>query len=361
MSSDLLPIHLQTRILRRILFRYSIVMKKTLNLILTLIVCASTHAQDPHFSQFFASPLTLNPAYTGKFDGTFRLAANYRDQWPTINNAFRTATASLDFPVLAKHLPEFDTWGVGILMLNDQSGNKILNNNFLALSTAYHKALDENGFHTLTLGFQGTFAAKRLDVSRAYFEDQLTALGFTGLTQEVFSNQQVAVNYFDLNTGLMYTGSTNGYNSFYFGASLYHLNRPKESFKGGLFTLNPRLTIHGGGYFPVGPNTTFHTSFIYQRQGGATETVLGGAMAFDLNADETNPVNLYTGLWYRFHDALIPYLGLEYGGFRFGFSYDMNNSALNTATNSRGGSEISIIYVRRPGDPGTKKLACPKF
>jgi type IX secretion system PorP/SprF family membrane protein len=336
-------------------------MKRILIATLGLMFCVSTHAQDPHFSQFFASPLTLNPAYTGKFDGTFRLAANYRNQWPTINNAFRTATASLDFPVLAKRLPEFDTWGVGILMLNDQSGNKILNNNYVSVSTAYHKGLDENGFHTLTIGFQGTFAAKRLDVSRADFEDELTALGFTGVTSEVFNNPNVAINYFDLNAGLMYSGTTNGYNNFYFGASLYHLNRPKESFTGGNFTLNPRMTLHGGGYFPVGANKTFHSSFIYQRQGGASETVLGGAMAFDVNGDETNPINLYTGLWYRLKDAFIPYLGLEYGGFRFGFSYDLNNSSLNTATNTRGGAEISLIYINKPSDPGKKKLACPKF
>ena len=83
-------------------------------------------AQDPHFSQFYASPMTLNPALTGKIDGNFRLAANYRNQWPTINNAFTTATASFDMPILAGRLPEFDTWGIGIIGLTDQSGNKIL-------------------------------------------------------------------------------------------------------------------------------------------------------------------------------------------------------------------------------------------
>ncbi|MFZ9207484.1 MAG: type IX secretion system membrane protein PorP/SprF, partial [Sediminibacterium sp.] len=53
-------------------------------------------AQDPHFSQFFASPLTINPALTGKFDGKYRITSNHRNQWPTINNAFITTTASFD-------------------------------------------------------------------------------------------------------------------------------------------------------------------------------------------------------------------------------------------------------------------------
>ena len=55
-----------------------------------------SRAQDPAFSQFFASPLTLNPALTGKFNGTLRVAGNYRNQWPQINNAFVTSTISVD-------------------------------------------------------------------------------------------------------------------------------------------------------------------------------------------------------------------------------------------------------------------------
>src|SRR5215213_6221041 len=83
-------------------------------------------AQDPNFSQFFASPLTLNPALTGKFDGDFRLAANYRNQWPTINNAFTTYTVSADASILKNRISEIDQFGVGIMGFRDQSGNGIL-------------------------------------------------------------------------------------------------------------------------------------------------------------------------------------------------------------------------------------------
>ncbi|MES1226414.1 MAG: type IX secretion system membrane protein PorP/SprF, partial [Bacteroidota bacterium] len=51
---------------------------------LCLLLGTAALAQDPNFSQFFASPLTLNPALTGKFDGVYRVAGNYRNQWPTI-------------------------------------------------------------------------------------------------------------------------------------------------------------------------------------------------------------------------------------------------------------------------------------
>jgi type IX secretion system PorP/SprF family membrane protein len=336
-------------------------MKKILLSLLSALSFFLLKAQDPHFSQFYSSPLTLNPALTGKFDGTFRLAANYRNQWPTINNAFTTATASLDFAVLGNKLPEFDTWGVGVIGLSDQSGNKILRNNYVGISTAYSKGLDEDGFHQLSVGFQGVYASKRLDVAMADFEDELTALGFTGVTSEIFTNQQVNVNYFDVNAGVLYTGSTDGYNNYYLGLSLYHINRPKETFVGGNFYVQQRLTIQGGGYAPIGSNKTFHGSFIHQRQAGSTETVFGGAVSMNLNGEVETPTEIYAGLWYRWNDAVIPYLGLEVANFRFGFSYDVNSSSLRTASNGRGGTEISVIYINKPGDPNLKKTNCPKF
>lgn len=338
-------------------------MKKIMLLLWWSVCSLFVQAQDPHFSQFYASPLTLNPALTGRFDGTLRFAGNFKNQWLTINNAFTTGTASLDFPILTNSLPEYDTWGVGILGLNDESGNKILRNNYIGLSTAYSKSLDENGFHQLAIGFQGMMASKRLDLSLADFEDELTPFGFTGITTETFGNQQVAINYFDLNAGVMYSGSTNGYNSFYVGVSVYHLNRAKESFNGGQFFLTPRVTIHGGGYTPIGTGerTMLHASFIHQRQAGANETLIGSALSYMVIKDEFRPTTVYAGLWYRKNDAAIPYVGLEVQNFRFGLTYDLNSSSLRTASLGRGGSELSIVYTFKPLDPFIRKNNCPKF
>src|SRR5215218_9092348 len=148
-------------------------MRKLLGAFVFCLLTVASLAQDPNFSQFFASPLTLNPAFTGKFNGTFRVAGNYRNQWPTINNAFTTYTVSVDGGILKNRIPEFDQFGVGVLAFKDQSGNGVLQNTFLGLSTAYHKALDENGSHQIGLGFQGTYVSKRLDVLKVKFEDQL--------------------------------------------------------------------------------------------------------------------------------------------------------------------------------------------
>jgi Bacteroidetes-specific putative membrane protein len=329
---------------------------------LAFIVCSlsfAVGAQDPHFSQFFSSPLTLNPALTGKFDGTLRVAGNYRNQWPTFNNVYTTSTLSLDFSILNKIIPENDTWGVGFMALTDKAGGDILKTTFVGISTAYHKALNEDGFSQIGLGFQAMYGQKRLDYTKLYYEDMLTPFGFTGVTQETYNNKDLDVNYFDVNAGLIYTVSTSDKNNFYLGASMYHINRPKESFKGGNWNISARTTISAGGYFPVSESLTLHTSGIFQTQGKATETTFGGALSSSLNNDENNPTNVYAGLWMRVKDAIIPYLGLEFGGMRIGATYDINVSSLKGGSQSRGGMEISLIYIKKPVDG--KNVPCPKF
>ena len=316
-------------------------------------------AQDPHFSQFFSSPLTLNPALTGKFDGTLRVSGNYRNQWPAFNNVYTTSTLSVDFHLLKNKLPDYDTWGLGILALKDQAGGNVLTNNYLGISSSYHKALDENGFQQIGVGFQGTYGQKRLDITKLNYEDMLTPFGFTGVTQEVYQNDNLNIKYLDLNAGLLYTSSTNDQNNFYIGASMYHINRPRESFKGGSWNVSPRTTISAGGYFPLSDIITLHTSGIYQVQNKASETVIGGALAATLDAESENPSNVYIGSWYRFKDAIIPYIGLEFAGIRIGATYDINTSSLKSASQSRGGMEISLIYIKRPS--GYKGIPCPKF
>ncbi|RYY56745.1 MAG: type IX secretion system membrane protein PorP/SprF [Chitinophagaceae bacterium] len=337
-------------------------MKKILStLTFCVAIAGSASAQDPNFSQFFASPLTLNPAQTGKFDGEFRVAGNYRNQWPTISNAYTTSTVSIDMGILKNRIPQNDQFGVGLLAFNDRAGDGALTNTYFGLSTAYHKSLDENGYHSIGAGFQGTFVSKRLNTSNLKFQDQLTPFGFTNVSLDPYSNRQFSINYFDLNAGFMYNGTTNGYNSFYLGASMYHINRPKENFDGGDFILSARTTIQAGAKLPVGTYNALHLSANHSMQAKAKNTMLGGAFSLNVNNDEENPTNVYIGTWYRFNDALIPYMGLEFGEWHLGATYDVNTSSLKAASASRGGIELSLIYIRKHSDPSMKRLNCPKF
>jgi type IX secretion system PorP/SprF family membrane protein len=340
-------------------------MRKLIIVIVTCALLKRAAAQDPNFSQFFVSPLTLNPALTGKFNGDFRIAGNYRDQWPTISKAFVTSTVSVDAPIMRNTISEPDTWGVGVLAMTDKTANGILSTNLVALTTAYHKGIDEDGLNQIGIGFQATYNTKRLDGTKLNFEDELDQYGgWTNPSGEVADNRMINLSYFDVSAGALFNGSTDGYNNYYLGISGYHLNKPKESFTGDVFyTLNPRLTVHGGGTIPLAGNTRFlYLSSLFTRQGGATNIVAGGAAGFTVNQDEENPTNFYAGVWTRFNnvnDALIPYMGLEFGSFRLGASYDINISSLKSASQSRGGIEISLIYIKRPA--GSKGIPCPRF
>jgi type IX secretion system PorP/SprF family membrane protein len=153
--------------------------------------------------------------------------------------------------------------------------------------------------------------------------------------------------------------STDASNNFYAGASMYHINRPSQSFMGANWNIATRTTISAGGYFPVSDILTLHTSGIYQYQNKASETVVGGALAAVIDKASQQPSNVYGGLWYRLNDAIIPYIGLEFSGMRIGATYDINVSSLRAGSQSRGGMEISIIYIKKPA--GFKGIPCPKF
>lgn len=333
-------------------------MRKFLFALLITCFSVSAYAQDPHFSQFFASPLTLNPAFTGKFDGQWRLALNHRDQWPSIPKAYVTTAASIDFGIMKDKIPEGDIFGIGISGLSDASADNQLKLNYGSLSLSYHKALDENGYNTIGAGFQGTYSSLTLDDTKLTFEDMLRQNGFTGARTDFLTNG-ANQNYIDMNAGILFSGSTDGSNNYYAGVSAYHINRPKVGFKDQFYLLAQRLTFHGGGSVPLSDVLSLNASVIHQRQSKASETTLGGALSYNLNGDEVNPSSIFVGSWLRLNDAVIPYIGLEIGGLRIGASYDVNVSSLKTATLSRGGSEFSLIYIKRKSE--VKGIPCPRF
>jgi len=334
-------------------------MKKIIAPLLLLILSGCLYAQDPHFSQFFSSPLTVNPAFTGKFDGALRVNGNYRNQWPTINNAFITSTGSVDFHVGKDAIPTNDTWGIGATFLTDKSAGGAVNMNYFSLSTAYHKGLDENGFTQLSGGVQLTY-------SNTYINTSGLSLGFNTDGSPILYNQaytginNLSSNYIDLNAGLLYSTSTNDRNNFYGGVSVYHINQPTQKLSSSeSHPINTRTTIQAGTYFGVSPNTTLHLSGIETMQAGASETVLGGAFQFIAHQEDNKSTSLYVGSWLRLNDAIIPYVGLEFNDVRFGLTYDVTTSTLKTASENKGGIELSAVYIYRPSTD--KPINCPKF
>src|ERR1051325_8850459 len=151
-------------------------MKKAGLLIAMLLVVGAVFSQDIHFSQFYASPLTLNPALTGRMNGDYRLAAIYRGQFKSFTsdpsfNLYATPAASFDMPfVFGKKRNQ--AVGVGILFVNDITNNKRLNTIHAQASVAYIKVLDKNFHHQLSIGLQGGIQQATVKSTDLKFENQ---------------------------------------------------------------------------------------------------------------------------------------------------------------------------------------------
>ena len=124
--------------------------------------------QDPHFSQFYASPLTLNPALTGLFAGEGRISSTYRNQWQSISNPFTTGTVAFDTRALRRVFKEQNVFGLGGMALYDQSNNGGLRSRYLAFTAGYNQQLDKYGHHRLGIGFQVDFRNKNVTSSDIY-------------------------------------------------------------------------------------------------------------------------------------------------------------------------------------------------
>jgi type IX secretion system PorP/SprF family membrane protein len=335
-----------------------------------VLLSGSVKAQDVHFTQYFTSPLTLNPALTGLVPDDMRLSANYRSQWGSVSaNPYVTGTVSFDIATLKGKLPEGDALGLGLLGLYDKSGSGGLKNTTVGLSVAYHKAFGRDRQQHISFGMQANLVQKNLDFARLTFEDMYNngsgTLAYP--TSEVFNNAQLT--YPDFNGGVMYSGKISDHITTYLGYSYYHFTQPVETFLGNdSYQIHPRHTGYMGGSFDMNPNTVLYASALYQSQASATEIVVGAAVGFILNPghDEEFQKNtiFYLGGWYRYGDAVAPYIGIEWSKMRLGFSYDANISTFTPATHGVGAYEISLIYfgrINRNERAPQYNWSCPKL
>jgi type IX secretion system PorP/SprF family membrane protein len=319
--------------------------KKTI-LTLTLLIglCNLAIGQDPRFSQYFTSPLTLNPANTGNFDGPVRLTSNFRNQWQGVGTTVNTGTISAEMALMKDKLKFGDRLSIGFLGLYDNALEGGFSSSFLGPSIGYHIWLDEDLHHKLSIGFQGMLVNKRIDPTRLSFASQFTSGGFNPNlpTFEVFQNQNI--NYFDWNTGLLYNFS-NDESTYYVGVSAYHLTKPSESFFGDESMRVPiRMSYNAGLSRNIGDRGTIVASAMHQRQGQQTETIGGLAYGYFLNAG-INELSFYMGGWYRLKESIIPYVGLTFNNLHFGISYDVLTNDMSQSRLNNRSIELSVSYM----------------
>ncbi|MGZ3865385.1 MAG: PorP/SprF family type IX secretion system membrane protein [Bacteroidia bacterium] len=300
-------------------------------------------AQDAEFTQFYANPLYLNPAFAGTARCP-RFCLNYRNEWPGFYKTYITYSASYD-----QHFDNL-SGGLGLLVVSDRAGNGTINT--LDASFMYSYQLNVNREFSLKFGLQGTYHQKSLDWTKLTFGDMIDRRrGFVYNTNEIPNGYPVVTRRAaDVSAGIL------GYSKrVFFGFAAHHLTQPQEGFiSSGNSPLPMKFTGHAGAIIPLQKNSEVFISpnILYQYQGQFQQLNLG--MYFVKG-------NVVAGLWYRNQDAVIALFGYQVHNFKFGYSYDITVSKL--ANVSAGSHEVSmsILLNCRPKHKKFRTVSCPSF
>ena len=298
-------------------------------------------AQDIHFSQYFNAPLSLNPARTGMFDGTYRVGIDYRNQWSGVvqgRSSFSTPSFYGDVPI---RLKSKSIIGVGLNIVNDKSSGGRLSSFSGQISTAYHQAMGSTKNHFFSLGMQVGVLHKRLDLANIRLGDQIDLQNEAILNSSAdFYNLKGSDGGFDLNIGFGWSSKFSERASMHLGYAAFHVNKPSISFYIDEQKLPVRHLFNFEADFGLASHFRLHPFILYMSQAGAQQTFLGMSLGFPFS-DESG---LRLGAYYRTNDAVVPYMGLDIKRFRIGVSYDVTTSSLNQTS---GGIEISLTYSGR--------------
>ena len=314
---------------------------------LNIFSVTTSMGQDAVYSQFYANPLYLNPSLAGTTMSK-RLSANYRNQWPSLNNAFTTYNVSYDQYIDALK------GGIGVLVNTERVVGGLLSSSSAQLMYAYHLQAAKTVHINMALG--GGIHQTGIDWGSLVFENPEYE------TQVNYTSRLVP----DFNCGFVL-----GYKDvFYIGTALHHVAQPDISFYSNVLDkLHRKYTIHTGGniffdpyrqYSDELPKVVLSPALVYVSQNLSRQINLG------MN------LTLYPfvfGVWYRHAfqntDAAIALVGFHLRGFQFGYSYDITLSKFTNATG--GAHEISLGYRFSPSKltkstiEKQKAIPCPRF
>ncbi len=318
--------------------------------------------QDIHFSQFYMSPLSLNPASTGLFDGDYRFAANYRGQWAAVPVPYITFSGSADMNLTGNRLGK-DKIGGGLFVYTDKAGDAGFGTTQFSPSVSFIKNIGkENTEHLLAIGIQPGMVQRVINFSRLRFDNQYNGDAYDGNLPSGETFPYNSFSYFNLSAGLNWLYKPAERTTFNLGTGLFNLNNAKQSFfADDDIRLSRRFTFHGRAQFRLAEKMDLMPGFMFLKQFNYTELAAGTSLKFLMDSRRGQSQAFYTGCWLRFSDAVILSAGYDYQNFNFGLSYDINISDLRPASNGRGGLEIAVIYILKKVPPLINKKICPSY
>ena len=325
------------------------------------------YAQDPHFSQFFYSPLTINPANTGVFNGDVRVSSMYRMQWFTVTNPYKTISFALDAPIFKSRMRHGDFFAVGINFMNDNQSTVALTTNSYNGLISYTKFLGGKKLHYLTFGYEIGYNTKSVALNSLKFDSQYdpNTGGYSSAYGISENSGGAAARYFDMSTGVVWNFHTDRKFRSSLGLSLQHFTNPDVSIMGGTDRLLSKYAFQWNAAYKMGynSNAVLLPDLLVAKQGG-TLLINGGASIKYLLQERSHYTNFHgersmaIGINYRYGDAAFINWRLDYEGIAFAVAYDVNISGLTPASRSVGAFEFMLQYRGMFGfDKNTKRTS----
>ncbi|MEO6632294.1 MAG: PorP/SprF family type IX secretion system membrane protein [Mucilaginibacter sp.] len=326
----------------------------SISIILQLAAVGASQAQvDPHFSQYYANPLWLNPALTGVFDGDTRINANAKNQWNTVPGGYKTGGLSAGFRTGEKA-------AIGFNIINQAAGTAGYNYFAAYGSFGYGIKISADGTQKLHFGVQAGIINRSFDPSKLRLDDQYNpGSGFDPSLPNFENFSTTNATVFDASAGIFYyDGDPLRTANVFAGVGVAHLTAPNDPFTaGGINSKLPmRFNAHAGVKIKASDlfDITPHAVFISQQN----STIKAAGIYSELKFKEDN--GLILGGMYRLGDAAVADIGYHLKSLVIGLSYDFNTSPLKTATNGQGGFELSLSYVFRKRMAAPVEV-CPRF
>ncbi|HMP94729.1 MAG TPA: type IX secretion system membrane protein PorP/SprF, partial [Phnomibacter sp.] len=232
----------------------------------------------------------------------------------------------------------------------------------------YHKSLSGNKNTYLSLGFMGGMVQRSIDRSKVTTNSQYDGSGYNPMLDINESLVNYNLRYGDASVGMSFNSSIKDseYDNFFIGVAYHHFNRPLNTFyREPTTALSPKWVYSFGLRMGLSPQTYLTVQADHNHQGSYRETLAGGMIGVALNGYDftESDYNLHFGAFMRWKDAIIPVVKLDYRPFSVAFSYDINTSALRTASQGRGGVEISRTYQTffDRNNSTRNSVLCPRF
>lgn len=330
--------------------------KRTYLIIFTLFV-KNLLCQDIHLTQYFIAPQMINPSAFGVIN-SFEAGLQYKSQWNAFTKGFTTYSAFVNKQITRNSKETRGFFSAGLNFGYDKSGDSKLTT--LIGSIPFNYSLRLNSKQFLTSGISVGFAQKSLSSINQTWGSQYDGLNYnSSLPNENTTRQTIAV--FDLGAGVALVNKKNGKKfavttepSNTLGFSVAHITKPNYSFyKNSNERLLMRFNLYECfTYFFGNSRYSISPSVLVQYQGGASEAILGTRLNYKLSNDSyitgiRKASVIGFGAYYRYKDAFALNAFMEVKKIMFGISYDINTSALQKTSKSKGGLEL-FIKIKNP-------------